>query len=107
LPRFQVLPAAQQQPFFPFDHITHLPPFAEELRSPHLVHSVVSVLDDVELVMNDAAYWNPFLHTQPERLPHVHAGRLDASSLTAPNLRSEELVQRLLLPFLAKPQRLA
>src|SRR5580700_2746340 len=50
----QVLPAAQQQPLFPFDDIAHLPPFAEELCPPHFVHRVVGVLDDVELVVYDA-----------------------------------------------------
>jgi hypothetical protein len=57
--------------------------------------------------MDIAASWNPLLHTQPEGFPHSHAGRLDASSLAASQLRSEEFVQRLLLAFLAKPQRLA
>src|SRR5437763_6862601 len=68
---------------------------------------VVGVLENVELVINDAASRNPLRHTEPERFPHVHAGRLNAFALTAAQLRSEELVQRFLLPLLAKPQWLA
>src|ERR1700733_5284006 len=103
----QVLPAAQQQPLFPFDDIAHLPPFAEELCPPHFVHRVVGVLDDVELVVYDAALRSPLLNTDPERLPHVHTGRLDALALPSAELGSEVFVQRPLLPLLAKPERLA
>src|SRR5262249_9106331 len=84
-----------------------LPPATQPPPPPHLVHRVVGVLHDVELVIHDAASGNPLLQAQPERCPHVHAGRLDASPLAASQLRSEELVQRLLLSFLAEPQRLA
>src|ERR1700728_685049 len=94
----QVLPAAQQQPLFSFDDIAHLPPFAEELCPPHFVHRIVGVLDNVELVVHDATLPSPLLNTEPERLPHVHAGRLDALALPSAELGREILVQRLLLP---------
>src|SRR5579862_8763438 len=61
----------------------------------------------MEFVIDDTASGSPLFDTQPERFPHVHAARFDASALSASQLRSEELVQRLLLPFLAKPQGLA
>jgi hypothetical protein len=32
----------------------------------------------MELVVDDAARRSPFLNTEPEGLPHVHAGRFDA-----------------------------
>jgi len=60
--RFQVLPAAQQQPLLPFDQIAHLRPFAEELGAPDLVHRVIGVLEDVELVIDDAALRSPLLN---------------------------------------------
>ena len=63
--------------------------------------------EDVELVIDDAAAWSPLLQAEPERLPHVHARRLDPLPLSADQLATKEFVQRLLLPFLAKPQRLA
>src|SRR5438874_1741285 len=65
------------------------------------------MLDDVELVIDDAARRSPLLNTQTERLPHVHASRLDAFALPASELRPEILVQRFPLPFLPKPERLA
>ncbi len=99
----QVLPAAQQQPLLPFDDIAHFPAFTEELCPPHLVHRIVGVLDDVELVVYDAACRNPLLNTAPERLPHVHTSGLDALPLPASELRPEVLVQGLLLPLLPKP----
>src|SRR5256885_7630890 len=73
----------------PFDDIAHLSPFAEELCPPHFVHRIVGVLDDVELVVYDAAPRSPLLNTQPERLPHVHASRLDRKST---RLNSSHLV---------------
>src|SRR6266496_6635985 len=99
----QILPAAQQQPLLPFDDIAHLPPFTEELRPPHFVHRIVGVLDDVELVVYDAARRSPVLNAEPERIPHVHTGSLDAFALPASELRPEILVQRLLLALLPKP----
>src|SRR5664280_511334 len=86
---------------------SHLPPLAEELCPPHLVHRIVGVLDDVELVVYDAARRSPLLNTEPERLPHVHAGGLDAFALPASELGPEILVQRFLLPLLPNPERLA
>jgi hypothetical protein len=83
--------------------IAHLFALAEELCSSNLVHRIVGVLEDVELVGYDAASRNPLRHTQPERLPHVHTGGLDAYALPASELRPEVLVQRLLLPLLPKP----
>src|SRR5580658_8445353 len=85
----QVLPAAQQQPLFPLDDIAHLLPFAEELCPPHLVHRVVGMLDNVELVIYDAAGWSPLLNAQPKRFPHVHAGRRDAFTLPSAELPPE------------------
>jgi hypothetical protein len=79
----------------------------DHAATPDLFYRVVGVLDDMEFVIDDTASRNPLLDTQPKRFPHVHAARFDASALSASQLRSEELVQRLLLPFLAKPQGLA
>src|SRR5262249_2539288 len=88
----------------PLDETPHLAAFAEELRPPHFIHRVVGVLDDVELVIDDAAAWSPLLQAEPERLPHVDARRLDPFPLPADQLATKEIIQRLLLPFPAKPQ---
>lgn len=48
----------------------------------------------------------PLFDTEPERRLHVHATSFNALPRTAPQLRSEELVERLFLPISAKPQRL-
>src|SRR5260370_13685275 len=98
------LPASQKKPFLPFDHIAHFPPFTEELGPPHLVHRVVGVLDNVELVIDDAAPWNPLLQAEPEGLPHIDARRLDPFPLPADQLPPKEIFHRLLLPLPAKPQ---
>src|SRR5258707_15517220 len=82
-------------------------PLEENLCTPHLIHRVVGVLDDVELVIDDAARGSPLLDAETERLPHIYADRLDAFALPAPQLSSEEFVQRLFLPFLPHPQWLA
>src|SRR5262249_11613352 len=88
--------------FLPFDQIAHLPPFAEELCPPHLVDRIVGVLEDVKLVIDEAASGNPFLHAEAERLPHVHARRLDPFPLPADQLAAKELTHRLLLALPAK-----
>src|ERR1019366_2774909 len=100
----QVLPSAHQQPLLPFDQCALLFPMAEELRPPHLVDGLIDVLQDVELVIDDLALRRPLLDAQPERLPHVHARRLNPPPLPTPQLATKELIQRLLLPFLAEPQ---
>src|SRR5678815_4667877 len=102
-----MLPSAQQKPPLPFDDIPHLPPFAEKLCPPHLFHCFVSVLDDVEFVIYDPALRSPLLNAEPERFPHVDTGSFDAFALPASQLRAEILIQRLFLPVLPKPQRLA
>jgi hypothetical protein len=48
--------------------------FAEELCLAHLVHRVVEVLKDVELVIFDPALGYIALPS-PARFPHVDAGR--------------------------------
>jgi hypothetical protein len=60
----------------------------------------------MELVINDPASWNPLLHAEPERLPHIDARRLDPFPLPADQLATKEIIQRLLLPLPAKPQGL-
>jgi hypothetical protein len=47
------------------------------------------------------------LDAQPKWLPHVDTRRLNAFPLPTDQLGTEILIQRLLLPLLAKPQRLA
>src|SRR5450756_624120 len=61
----------------------------------------------MKLVVDDLALGRPFLDAQPKRLPHVHAYRLDPFPLPADQLATEVIIQRLLLPLPAKPQRLA
>jgi hypothetical protein len=78
----------------------------EEFRLAHFVDSIVGVLHDMELVVDDLALGHPLLDAQPERFPHVYTDSLNAFSLPADQLATEVLVQRLLLPLLAKPQRL-
>src|SRR5262252_7041279 len=90
-----------------FDQCAHLPPLAEKLCSPHLIHRVVGVLEDVELVIDYAAPRHPLLQAETKRLPHIYAGRLDAFPLPASQLSSEVFVQRLFLPFPSHPQGLA
>ena len=65
------------------------------------------MLDDVELVVDDAAVRQPLFDALPERQPHIHAGRLDRAALEGTQMTSEKLIQRLLLALSAKPQRLA
>ena len=64
------------------------------------------MLEDVELVIDDAAPRNPFLQAQAERLPHIDACGLNAFPLATDQLGTKEIIQRLFLPFPAKPQRL-
>ncbi len=102
----QVFPSTHQQPLLALDHFALLFPLAEEFRLPHLVDRIVGVLDDVELVIHDLAVRRPFLDAQTERLPHVHARRLNPLPLPAIQLAPKEFIQCLFLALPAKPQRL-
>jgi len=99
-------PARQQKPAFPLHHVAHAPALAEELRPAYFVDRLVGVLHDMELVVDDGAVGGPLLDAAAVGLPHVHAGRLDPPPLASAQLRPEELVQRLFLPFPAEPERL-
>jgi hypothetical protein len=55
----------------------------------------MGVLEEVELVLDDAASGSARLQTEPEWLPPVHAGRCEARALPAAELRADKLVQRL------------
>lgn len=65
------------------------------------------MLQNVELIVDNLAARSPLLDTQAEGSPHIHTRRLDAFPLPRYQLASEELIQGLLLPFLAEPQRLS
>jgi hypothetical protein len=99
-------PTSEQQPAFSLHHAAHPRTSAEKFRPPHFVHCFVGVLHDVELVIDDGAVRRPLLDAGFVRLPHVHAGRFDSLPLPSGQLRPEELVQGLFLPFPAEPQRL-
>src|ERR1022692_2431886 len=43
---------------------------AKEVGPPHLVHDRVGVLHDVELFIDDSAFGQSLLDSQPERIPH-------------------------------------
>jgi hypothetical protein len=60
----------------------------------------------VELVIDDLALGRPLLDAQPEWFPHIDTDSLDALPLSADQFATEEFIQRLPLPLLAKPQRL-
>ena len=78
----------------------------EKLRPPNLVDGVVGMLHDMKLVVDDLALRRPCFDAQPERLPHVYAYRLHPFPLPAHQLAAKEIIQRLLFPLPAKPQRL-
>jgi hypothetical protein len=103
----QVFPSAQQQPFIPFDEASFLWPLPEELCPPHFIDRIVGVLQHVKLVIDDLALRGPLPQAFPEWFPHVHARCLDPLPLATHQLAAKELIQRLLLPLLAEPQRLA
>src|ERR1039457_6462538 len=100
----QILPATLQQPLLPFDEAPLLWPLPEKLRAPHFVDGVVGMLQHMKLVVDDLGLRGPLLDAQSERFPHVDTDRLDTFPLPADQLATKELVQRLLLPLLAKPQ---
>jgi len=83
------------------------PPLRKNSARRTFVDGIVGVLHDVALVIHDPAVRNPLLKAQPEGLPHVHAGRFDATPLAGAQLFPKESVQGLLLAFSAEPQRLA
>ena len=55
--------------------------------------------------VDDLTLRRPVRDAHPERLPHIHAGRLGAFTLPAV-IGAEEFVQRLPLAFPAKTRRL-
>src|ERR1035441_4836547 len=101
------LDSSAQQPLLSFDEPPLLGPLSEELRLPYFIDRVIGMLHDMELVVDDLALRRPLLDAQPERLPHVYTHRRNAFPLPADQLGAEILIQRLLLPLFAKPQRLA
>src|ERR1700720_4203412 len=101
----QVDPPAQQQPALSLDQPAQVPALAKKLCPPYFINSLVGMLHDVELVIDDAAAGSPLLDAQPKRLPHIYARHLDACSLPGAQFCIEELVQGLLLPLPPEPQR--
>jgi hypothetical protein len=55
----------------------------EELGFPYFIDGGVSMLHDVEPVVDDFALRSPVVDAQAERFPHVEAGRRDAFALRA------------------------
>src|SRR5262249_42235823 len=73
----------------------------------HFVHGRVGMLQNVKLVVHDAALRRPLLDAQSIRLPHIHADSLDALPLKRAKLFTEEFVQGFLFALPSKPQSLA
>ena len=65
------------------------------------------MLNNVELVVDNATLQYPLFEAQTERLPHVHTACLDTLAAPPTQFGPEKLVQRLLLPVSAEPQWLA
>lgn len=86
----QVHPATQQHPSLPLHPLSPSPTLAKELRPPHLIDGRVGMLQNLELVVNQAAAKRPLLQTEPAGFPHVQAGGLDPLPLFLAQLRMKE-----------------
>jgi len=64
-----VEPTGEQQPAFASHQIPRCSSFAEELSSPHLIHGLSRMLQNVKLVVDDPALGHPFLQALPEWFP--------------------------------------
>jgi hypothetical protein len=101
----QIHPA--RQPAFALHYTAHASAFAEELRSAHFIDGFVGVLQNVKLVVDDAAVPSPLFNAVGERPPHIHASRLHSFPLRGAQWRPEKLIEGFLFAVLPKPQRLA
>src|SRR5215469_12219630 len=96
-------PAGQQQPALAPYQIPRGTSFTKELSSPHFVHRLAGMLQNVKLVVNDPALRYPLLQALPERFPHIHAGSANHTSLKCTELFLEKLIECLFLPLLPEP----
>src|ERR1700733_15778528 len=81
LAAIQMEPTGQKQPALPSYQIPCGSSFAEELCSPHFVHRLAGMLQNVKLVVDDLALRHPLLQALPKRFPHVHTRGSNRTSL--------------------------
>lgn len=98
-------PARQECVFLPLDEAAILPREPGVLALADLVQGLVEVLDDVELVVEDAGLWRVRPRGVGKRLPHVHDGEPDFPALFRPQPREELVQARLGTVLAAEPDR--
>src|SRR5271167_5024596 len=95
----------QEQPTGAFELCLLFPDQAPHLAPPHLVHSFVQVLDDMEPVKQDLSIAGVFLHQVRIGGPHVHAYHAQRRATPSPHRLGEERLDRLFGPVFPHPEQ--